>query len=204
VIDVERLRTTPLVREPFDHVTVEGFVRNDAIPAVVADFPPIRRGGSFPLSELSFGDAFSELLDELRSPELRRAVEQKFALDLSARPTLITVRGQARSKDGRIHTDTRTKIVTVLLYLNPGWTDPGGHLRLLRSAERLDDYVTDVAPEAGTAVFFRCTRNAWHGHTPFVGERRAIQLNWVTDASVVEREERRHRFSARLKHWLPV
>ena len=204
MIDVERFRKAPLVREPFDHVTVEGFVEAAAILPLLSSFPAIRRGGSFPLTELSFGDAFSRLLDELRAPELRRAVEDKFALDLSGRPTLITVRGQARKKDGRIHTDTHTKIVTVLLYMNPGWTDPGGHLRLLRSGESLDDYVADVPPEAGTAVFFRCTGNAWHGHTPYVGERRAIQLNWVTDGSVVAREERRHRFSARVKAWLPV
>lgn len=204
MIDVERFRNTPLAREPFDHVTVERFVEADAIPALLSSFPAIRRGGSFPLTELSFGEAFSELLGELRAPELRRAVEEKFALDLAGRPTLITVRGQARKKDGRIHTDTHTKIVTVLLYMNPGWADPGGHLRLLRSGESLDDFARDVPPEAGTAVFFRCTENAWHGHTPFVGQRRAIQLNWVTDESVVAREERRHRLSARVKAWLPL
>jgi Rps23 Pro-64 3,4-dihydroxylase Tpa1-like proline 4-hydroxylase len=117
---------------------------------------------------------------------------------------MVTVRGQARAKDGRIHTDTDTKIVTVLLYLNPGWKDDGGRLRLLRSSASLDDYFAEVPPEAGTAVFFRCTDNAWHAHTPYVGQRRAIQLNWVTDESVVRHEERRHRLSARLKKWLPV
>jgi Rps23 Pro-64 3,4-dihydroxylase Tpa1-like proline 4-hydroxylase len=114
------------------------------------------------------------------------------------------VRGQARAKDGRIHTDSVTKLVTVLLYLNRRWNGEGGRLRLLRSDSSLDDYCADVPPLAGTAVFFRCTKNAWHGHTPYVGERRALQLNWVTDESVVRHEERRHRLSARLKKWLPV
>jgi Rps23 Pro-64 3,4-dihydroxylase Tpa1-like proline 4-hydroxylase len=116
---------------------------------------------------------------------------------------MVTVRGQARPRDGRIHTDSRTKLVTVLLYMNPGWSDGGGWLRLLRSSDSLDDYFAEVPPEAGTAVFFRCTKNAWHGHTPFVGPRRAIQLNWVLDESVVRREQGRHRISARLKKYFP-
>jgi hypothetical protein len=204
MIDYQRFRKTPLVRKPFDHLVVSAFLPADALEPVLSGFPAIEKGGSFPVSELSFGPGFAGLLEELRGPELRAAVEEKFGIDLEGRPTMITVRGRARAKDGRIHTDTETKIVTVLLYLNQGWNDEGGHLRLLRSNANLDDYVADIPPEAGTAVFFRCTESAWHGHTPYVGERRAIQLNWVTDESVVRHEERRHRFSARLKKWLPV
>jgi hypothetical protein len=204
MIDYERFRRTPLVREPFDHLVVSGFLAASALEPALSGFPAIEKGGSFPESELSFGPGFAGLLEELRGPELRAAVEEKFAIDLHGKPTMVTVRGQARPKDGRIHTDTETKIVTVLLYLNQGWKDVGGWLRLLRSSASLDDYFAEVPPEAGTAVFFRCTDNAWHGHTPYVGERRAIQLNWVTDESVVRHEERRHRFSARLKKWLPV
>lgn len=204
MIDYERFRMAPLVREPFEHLVVSGFLRSSSLEPVLSGFPAITRGGSFPESELSFGPGFASLLEELRGQELRAAVERKFGIDLEGRPALITVRGQARAKDGRVHTDAVTKIVTVLLYLNPGWKDDGGRLRLLRSNASLDDFFADVPPEAGTAVFFRCTENAWHGHTPYVGPRRALQLNWVTDESVVRYEERRHRLSARLKKWLPV
>ena len=204
MIDYQRFRQTPLVRKPFDHLVVSGFLSASALEPVLSGFPAIEKGGSFPESELSFGPGFAALLEELRGPELRAAVAEKFGIDLAGKPTMVTVRGQARAKDGRIHTDTDTKIVTVLLYLNPGWKDEGGRLRLLRSKASLDDYFAEIPPEAGTAVFFRCTDNAWHGHTPYVGERRAIQLNWVTDESVVRYEQRRHRFSARLKKWLPV
>jgi SM-20-related protein len=204
MIDYERLRKTPLVREPFDHLVVHDFLANSELGTVLSGFPAIEKGGSFPESELSFGPGFAALLEELRGPGLRGAVEEKFEIDLEGTPTMITVRGQARAKDGRIHTDADTKIVTLLLYLNPGWQDEGGRLRLLRSSASLEDYFAEVSPEAGTAVFFRCSDNAWHGHTPYVGERRALQLNWVTDVSVVRHEERRHRFSARLKKWLPV
>jgi hypothetical protein len=198
-IALERLRTAPLASEPFDHVVVPRFVTPEALAEALRDFPRIHRGGSFPKGELDCGPAFSELLDELEDAPLRRAVEEKFELELAGRPTMITVRGRSRRKDGRVHTDSRSKIVTVLVYMNPAWSDPGGRLRLLRSGASLDDYTAEVVPELGTAVFFRCTENAWHGHTPFVGERRAIQLNWVTDEGVVRREQARHGLSARLK-----
>jgi hypothetical protein len=201
MIDLDELQNAPLVREPFDHLIVSRFIRSESVAGILEDFPAIEKGGSFPASELSFGERFEALLEALRSEPLRRAVEAKFAVDLEGRPAMVTVRGQARPKDGRIHTDSRSKIVTVLLYMNSGWKERGGWLRLLRSAKSLDDYFAEVPPEAGTAVFFRCTRNAWHGHTPFVGARRAIQLNWVLDDSVVRREQGRHRLSARLKKY---
>ncbi len=204
MIDYERFRRTPLVREPFDHLVVPGFLDEAALEPVLSGFPTIEKGGSFPVSELSFGPEFATLLDELHGPKLRAAVEEKFGIDLCGRPAMVTVRGQARARDGRIHTDAVTKIVTCLLYLNRRWSERGGRLRLLRSNASLDDYIADVPPEAGTAVFFRCADNAWHGHTPFVGPRRALQLNWVADGSVVRHEERRHRVSARFKKWLPV
>ena len=49
-------------------------------------------------------------------------------------------------KDGRIHTDSATKIITLLLYMNPGWEMAEGRLRLLRGPADLDDYVREVTP----------------------------------------------------------
>lgn len=201
MIDLAVLSKTPLAREPFDHLVVPRFLAPDSSEALERDFPVVPRAGSFPLSELAPGPSFVALVEELRGDALRRAVAEKFDLDLDGRPTLVTVRGHARAKDGRIHTDSRFKLVTVLLYMNRGWTEDGGHLRLLRSRASLDDYAVDVPPEYATAVFFRCTDDAWHGHTPHVGPRRAIQLNWVEDESWVRREQGRHRLSSKLKKW---
>lgn len=197
MIDLGRLQNTPVEREPFPHVVVPGFVRSTA--ELGRDFPRVPRPGSFPLSELARGPAFDGLVAELQGSELQKAVEDKFGIDLTGRPTMVTVRGHARAKDGRIHTDSKWKVVTLLIYMNRSWADDGGHLRLLRSSKNLDDYVADISPEFGTAVFFLCTENAWHGHTPYVGERRAIQLNWVEDESWVRREQGRHWWSSRLK-----
>jgi hypothetical protein len=70
---------------------------------------------------------------------------------------------------------------------------------LLRSSDNLDDIVFELPPVAGTLLVFKRSDNSWHGHKPFTGERRVIQLNWVTDAEVVRREQGRHRFSAMTK-----
>ena len=197
MIELGRLRDAELVREPFAHVIVPHFVRPK--PELDRDFPKVPRAGSFPLSELSHGPVFDELVAELHGDALRETVEAKFDIDLAGRPTMLTVRGHARAKDGRIHTDSKWKVVTLLIYMNHEWSDDGGHLRLLRSSESLEDCAADIAPEYGTAVFFLCSENAWHGHTPYVGERRAIQLNWVEDESWVRREQGRHRWSSKLK-----
>ncbi len=198
-LDVDRLRSAPLAKEPFDHVVVPGFLRIATLADVARDFPPLDLPGSFPASVLRYGPAFAAVLRELEGPAMREAIAGKFAMDLSGRPTMVTVRGQARASDGKIHRDSKTKLVTVLVYMNEAWEAPGGRLRLLRSATDIEDMAVEVPPDAGTLLAFRCTENAWHGHKPAQGPRRSIQLNWVTDAGVVRREQVRHRLSARVK-----
>ena len=76
---------------------------------------------------------------------------------------------------------------------------PRGRLRLVRSEHDLNDVIAEVPPEQGTLLLFKNEPNAWHGFEPFSGPRRVIQLNWVTSASVVRREQFRHRVSALFK-----
>ena len=203
LLDLGRLRAAPLQRDPFDFVVVENFVRAEYLPAAVAAFPSLGQHGSFPLNGQPYGAAFAQLAAELEGDELRHAVEAKFAIDLGGRPTMITVRGYSDGKDGRIHTDSATKLITLLLYMNPSWEEQAGRLRLLRRADDLDDVVAEIPPLAGTMVAFRRSENSFHGHHAHVGPRRSIQLNWVTDAGVVRRELARHRWSARLKSLNP-
>jgi SM-20-related protein len=199
MLDLERLRAAPLRRDPFDFVIVDEFVRAQDLPALLADFPAVRRHGSFPLGALTCGATFGALAEELEGEELRREIERKFAIDLAGRPTMITVRGRSDGKDGRIHTDSPTKLITLLLYMNPVWESPAGRLRLLRGADDLSECAAEIAPLAGAMVAFRRSAASFHGHYPHRGERRALQLNWVTDESVVRRELGRHAWSARLK-----
>jgi hypothetical protein len=195
-IDLELFRNTPLVKEPFPHLVVPGFIRAEARPGIHAAYPRIDKPGSFPLSELAYGPAFAELVSELESQPMRQLFEEKFDIDLSGRPTMITARGQCWEKDGHIHTDAVTKIITALIYMNPSWEDAGGRLRLLRSPTNLEDVILEVSPEEGTLLAFRRTDNSWHGHKSFVGPRRVVQFNWVTSATTVRLELWRHHISA--------
>ena len=203
-LDLAAFRAAPLTREPFEFLVLADFVRAEARPAIGRDYPSVRRGGSYPLEVLRHGPAFAELVRQLNGAEMRRAFEEKFAIDLAQRPTMVTVRGHCAARDGGIHVDSKTKLVTVLIYLNPGWRHQGGRLRLLRSATNLEDAIVEVAPEDGMLVAFRPSHNSYHGHTQFVGQRRVVQFNWVTEAAVVRRETRRHRLSAWVKTMLPA
>jgi len=199
VLDLDRLRAAPLSREPYEFVVVDEFVRRDELAALLADCPRLARHGSFPIEATDGGPHFARLLGELTGPGLRTAIAEKFALDLEGRPTMLTLRGWSDGKDGRIHTDATTKLITLLLYLNPSWEAAEGRLRILRSATDLDDYAAEIAPLAGTMLAFRRSERSYHGHLAHRGERRVLQLNWVTGEDVVRREIGRHRWSARLK-----
>jgi SM-20-related protein len=198
-IDMDALRSASVERDPFPFFIVPRFVKAEALDAIRVDFPVIRHAGSFPLSTLEYGPAFAAFMDDIQSPEMTKAVTAKLSMDLSASPTMVTVRGQSRAADGKIHTDSRTKLVTALIYMNDAWESPKGRLRLVRSQTDLNDVIAEVPPDQGTLLVFRNDTNAWHGFEPFAGPRRVIQLNWVTDASVVRREQNRHRVSAFFK-----
>jgi hypothetical protein len=198
-LDFPALGAAALVRDPYEHLIVPGFLKREAASAINADYPKIDKPGSFPSDTLDYGPAFAALLDELTGPESTRAFSDKFGIDLAPYPTTVTVRGMCQQKDGRIHTDTKSKIITVLLYMNAAWEEAGGRLRVLRSADNLDDYAAEVPPVEGTLLAFRRSETSFHGHKPFVGARRVIQLNWVTDQGVAWREGARHRVSAFLK-----
>src|SRR5207245_5040895 len=104
--------------------------------------------GSFPASQLTFGHAFRALIETLQGPEVGKAFAEKFEIDLSHRPTMITVRGRCGTRDGHIHTDTASKLITALIYMNSRWEQSGGRLRLLRSAHDLDDVIVAYPPTA--------------------------------------------------------
>lgn len=201
-LDIERFRAIPLNRDPFEYVVVPGFVDKQACAAINADYPEIESPGSLPLSQVSYGPAFGKLVEELEGPAFREAIEEKFGVDLRDRPTTITVRGRCSPRDGRIHTDSVTKIMTILIYMNASWEEGGGRLRLLRGPNDLEDYVAEVPPQEGTMIVFRRSDNSYHGHKPFSGPRRVVQFNWVTGSGSRRMAMMRHWLSARLKRML--
>jgi hypothetical protein len=203
VIDYDAIAKTEVTREPFEFFATLGVLSAVDLAAIRADFPDIRKPGIFPLSELSYGPAFACLIEDIRSQDLEDIMAEKYGVDLSDKPLMITVRGQAQKKDGRIHTDTKTKFVTCLLYLNDLWDESGGQLRMLRKPDDLFDFIAEIPPNGGTLASFLRSENSWHGHEPYVGERCYVMFNWMTSPAALERELGRHRFSAKVKQLNP-
>ena len=202
-IDYDKLRTTPLATEPFLHVVVPQFVPPGMLHGVLADLPPINKRGSFPPDSLRLGPQARVLVEALEGPTFREIVADRFKLDLSDAPTMLTIRGRTEARDGRIHCDSTAKRVTILLYLNPadGSFNDGhdGRLRLLRGPTDIEDYAVEVPPTDGTLLIFPNGPTTWHGHHSFVGRRYAIQLNYMTSDGTARSELRRHRLSAFVK-----
>ena len=201
-LDYDALVSAPVQSDPFPHVVIPRFVPEPILEAVVADLPMIQKGGSFPTGGLRLGFQARALVEELEGSRFRNSIAGKFKLDLEGAPTMITLRGQSRGKDGRIHCDSTAKRVTVLLYLNPetaDWARQDGCLRLLRGADDIEDYAVEVPPVNGTLLVFPNGPATFHGHKQFVGRRYVVQLNWMTTDDKARYEMRRHRVSAFLK-----
>jgi hypothetical protein len=198
-VRLDRLRDAPLNRDPFDFLYVPGAVDSAALPAIIRDFPEPPGGGSFDASSLDAGPAFRALIAQMRTDDFRTPFEEKFGIDLSPYPLHVTVRGHVRGRDGAIHTDSRDKILTGLVYLNPDWREPGGRLRLLRNGKDIGAYALEIPPVDGNMVVFRRCDHSWHGHLPSQGRRLSLQFNWVKGEAYRRRELARHRLSGWIK-----
>ena len=204
ILDYRKLDATPPATDPFPHVVVAEFVPPASLSRVIEGLPPMSSGGSFPPSSLRLGEAARQLVAELEGERFRQSVARKFDLDLDAAPTMLTIRGRTRERDGQIHRDSTAKRVTILLYLNPSseaWARREGCLRLLRSPNDLDDHAVEVPPVNGTLLIFPNGPNTWHGHKTYVGRRYAIQLNYMAEDAKARAEIRRHKVSAVLKRF---
>ncbi len=179
MLDLERLDAAPLGNDPCVYVHVPGFVRADALREINRDYPDIRERGNFPPEDLSYGAAFAELIEELSSRELKAAFERKFGIDLSRNPLQLTARKYVDETDSGLHNDSRTKVVTVLIYFNETWEHAGGKLRLTRNEQDFGNYTVECEPKEGNLLAFVRSATSFHGYLPCSAERRSIQMYWV-------------------------
>jgi SM-20-related protein len=192
VFDYDAFEATPLRTDPYEHVVVPGFVRRELLGAIARDFPEIADHGSHPVETLSAGPAFEAFWKEVQSDEFRARFARKFGVDLTGHPLMATAREYIDPVDGAIHTDSKTKVITILFYFNPEWPHEGGRLRVLRSATDLEDYADEIAPLDGLMLAFRRSAKSFHGHKPHDGHRRMVQIHWV-DPKRIERNEKKRR-----------
>lgn len=195
ILDLQSFARTPLQHDPCDFIVVPEFVRRDVLDEINRDYPGIDEPGNFPPNDLQYGPSFGTLLGELASDETRQAFAGKFGIDLDHLLLQTTVRRYSEASDGAIHNDSRTKIVTALIYFNETWPHAGGRLRLLRSPKNIDQYAAEVAPVRGTLLAFRRSEHSYHGFVPCEAERRSLQMYWVKP----KRESRDERGSGSLR-----
>lgn len=179
MINLTALEQATVITDPFPYAVVPGFLPPDSLAAANADYPEITSAANHALNDLRYGPAFAALIAELESDDFARTLGARFDMALTGLPTTITVRRFCERTDGNIHTDHKSKIITVLVYFNESWPHSEGQLRMLRSRHSLEDYVAEVPPLGGTLLAFKRTPHSWHGHSRFVGERRMLQLNYL-------------------------
>src|SRR6478672_6330395 len=193
VLDLDVIRNANVAREPYSFFMGNGFLKSDAVEQLRAEFPDISKPGFLTVDDVEVKGRFKQLIDELEGPELTEVLSQKFGLNLHPFPRLTTIRKISQLKDGRIHTDGEAKVMTLLVYMNDAWTDDGaGRLRVLNGPNDFDDMVLEVPPTMGTVFAFLRADNSWHGHKPFAGERKVVQVAWVRDAAELERKKQRN------------
>ncbi|TXH34251.1 MAG: 2OG-Fe(II) oxygenase [Rhodospirillaceae bacterium] len=190
MFDFEAFDRAALRRDPCDFILVPGFVTPEAMQAINDDYPAITAAGNFPPEDLTHGPAFQTMLDELNAPEMKARFAAKFGMDLSDCPMQLTVRKYADASDGNVHNDSRSKFLTVLIYLNKEWHAPGGQLRLLRDPDNINDYVVEVPPVDGAMLAFRRNEQSFHGFPEYVGERRSVQFYWVKRKRAARQQKR--------------
>jgi SM-20-related protein len=203
LINFAAIEQASLKLEPFPYVVIPHFLKTDYLPSLIENFPTITHRGSIPASSINQQSLFDQLIKELNGAELKQIIANKFTMDLETKPSMLTLRGNTTERDGVIHTDSKSKLITLLLYMNPSWESEGGKLRLLKNKHSLDDYVEEISPLAGSCVIFKVTPNCWHGHKPFVGKRLSLQLNYLAGEAALVKHQNHHRFTAWLKRLLP-
>lgn len=199
LLNLEALRSAPVQDTPFPYFTVDQAIDPAQVMRIINDFPSIPAGGSYTLSDVQVGPQFQRLLQAVDTPEFRRTLGQKFDVDVSELPLMVTLRGHSRSKDGRIHTDSRTKVLTILIYLNASWPHETGRLRILRGKDDISDYAAEVPAGPGQLIAFKVTENGWHGYLPYEGQRQSIQINFLTSRAAGSKHRFVHGLSARIK-----
>lgn len=199
VLKLDALAASTLKTDPYPYFTVERAIDAEHINDIITGFPAINDGGSYNIDDVEMSPAFRCLIDSIDTPAFRRIICDKFNVAVMDLPMMITLRGYSRKKDGRIHTDSKTKVATILIYLNEDWQADTGKLRVLRSADNMDDFVEEISPGPGSLMAFKVTDNCWHGYPSFEGKRQSIQINFLTSEAAGNKHRFFHRLSARLK-----
>jgi hypothetical protein len=193
---------TDVRQHPFPFMIAHGQLPDEARTDLERDFPKYTSAGFFPYDPVDCGPSVNALVAQMTTPIFASAIGRHLGIDnLGQYPTLVTLCRALNKRHGTIHTDSRSKVATALLYLNTQWPDTSdGCLRFLNKIDNIDDLAApELKPLYGEfAVFKRC-ENSFHGHLPYEGERRVIQVAWLTSEEEKLRKTKRGKFSRTFK-----
>jgi SM-20-related protein len=192
----------PLDRTPFPHIISSDVLPEARRAELERDFPDISITGFVPPEAYPAGEAFNELVADVTSREMAQLLSDKFGMDLVSKPTLVTVRKWSENAAGRPHTDGVDKLLTALIYLNGDWASDKGCLRILPSEDINSPDAREIKPTFGNFVAFQRSDHSWHGHLPFKGERRVLQIAWCVSEAAIARKRKAHAQSSFLKRVL--
>jgi hypothetical protein len=189
---------TTVQHAPFPFMVAHGQLPDEVRGDLDRDFPRYASAGFFPYDPNDCGPSVNTLIEDMITPAFASAIGKRLGIDnLGQYPTLVTLCRLLNKRHGTIHTDSKSKVATALIYLNAQWPDTSdGCLRFLHKIDDIDSVVTpELAPLYGEfAVFKRC-ENSFHGHLPYEGERRVIQVAWLTSEAEKLRKTKRGKFS---------
>ncbi|GAB3318793.1 2OG-Fe(II) oxygenase [Luteimonas notoginsengisoli] len=191
-----------VAHEPFRFLIATAQLREAGREALLRDFPRYGSAGFFPYRERDCGPSIRALVAEFSGSAFARSLGARLGIpDLGGFPAIATLSDSVHRRHGTIHTDSACKIATALLYLNPSWpAGDAGCLRLLRRGDDIDALAAPAIPPLyGSLVAFRRADNSWHGHLPFEGARRVLQVAWLASAADATRKDRRGQFSRMVK-----
>ncbi|MCX5467487.1 2OG-Fe(II) oxygenase [Acinetobacter nematophilus] len=199
ILKLDALKDAEVITKPYPFFVVENALADNEVQAVIKDFPKIEQGGSFNIEDVEIKPNFDRFLKSLDTPEFRQILTDKFDVNVMEHPMMITLRGYSRQKDGRIHSDSKSKLLTILIYLNESWDAPNGRLRILNDDKDINNYVAEIGAGPGSLVAFKVTDNGWHGYIPYEGQRQSIQINFLTSEKANAKHKFFHGLSAKVK-----
>jgi len=183
-----------VTRDPFPHVVADGWWPAELLGQVEAEFPDSgdvrwRRYENSQERKLEgpppmWGEATREFFGEIEARG--GALEEAFGIPGLQMETigggyhLIPPGGylDIHADFNRSPQTGRFRRLNLLVYLNPGWVDLGGHLELWGAAGR----EVDVTPEFNRMVVFETSSRSWHGHPrPAARWRKSVAAYFFTE-----------------------
>jgi len=172
---------------PFRHLVIDGFLSDEVLSGVVAEFPAHDAQGWYTYENdievkkatnnwERFGPWTYRLFSFLSSAGFVAHLEGLTGCRLFADPGLNGGGLHSHRRGGKLnaHLDYSRhpklglqRRLNLIVYVTPGWEEAwGGHLQFWAhdpSRNRPGDLVKSIAPQFNRAVLFDTTQNSWHG-----------------------------------------